>query len=336
MAKRKKATPQATPAPASDTTDPKPKRRKAKREDEVMPLELAAEPPPEPPVEPVSAPETASELEHRHSVRRPLRVPTVVQFKESEENTWKEMTEITTVSKTGAGLVLSRECPVGRLVSLVMQMPPDLRLYDHYAPVYPMLGVVQNCYAATVDGKHVYHVGVAFIGKKIPTKAKADPRQCYRLTRQNRDGLWEVVEAANEFQSRKHSRFWRRLEVNVALRDEKTRTSRKATVVTRDVSSGGMAVFGPLDANIGDRVKVTSKEHEFYAMARVRNRTDREDESQSLVHMEFDGAEFPVWKISMQPEVTDLRQANTPASEPPDGDEDESLSEENGGELVRY
>jgi len=236
----------------------------------------------------------------RQSPRQTVRVQTVVQFKESEEDTWKEMVDVTTVSRNGAALTLSRPCPVGRIVSLVMQMPASLRLYDHYGPVYPMLAIVQNCTSTIVNDKPVYHVGVAFIGKKMPETYRSDPRQCFRISGISKDGLWQPIECANQFKSRKHSRFWRSLEVTVTVRDQARRTSHREDVFTRDVSAGGMATFGPLNAEIGDRVKIASKDPEFYSIAIVRNRTENEqDETKPLVHFEFDGGKFPIEKLPM-------------------------------------
>lgn len=226
-------------------------------------------------------------------------VAAVVQFREGPDDSWKETTEIKTISKNGAGLVLTRPVPVGRIVSLVLEMPQDLRLYDHDIPGYLMLAVVQNCVSMDVGGESLYHVGVAFIGKDIPEAYSVNPRQCYRITGLNRQGLWEVVESVNPFQPRKHLRFWSRFEITVSIRDAATRTSRKRNVFTRDVSGGGMSVFGPLDAKVGDRVKIMSRDHDFYSMATVRNRTDNEEnEKLSLIHFEFDDAEFPVEKLA--------------------------------------
>ena len=56
-----------------------------------------------------------------------------------------------------------------------------------------------------------------------------------------------------------------------------------------------MALRGPLDVGIGDRIKISSKEHNFVSMATVRNRTEQPDErASSLVHLQFENAEFPV------------------------------------------
>lgn len=261
------------------------------------------------------------------SGRTQLSVTAVVHFRESKDESWRETTHIKTISKNGAGLVVSREVPVGRIVSLVLGMPRDLRLYDLHAPGYPMLAVVQNCVSMEVDGEPFYHVGVAFVGKEVPAALKKNPKQCYRITGLNGQGLWEVVESANPFQPRKHLRFWSRFQVTVAIRDAKTRTSRKRHVFTRDVSGGGMSVFGPLDARIGDRVKVMSRDYDYYSMATVRNRTDNdEDEKLSLVHFEFDEADFPVERLATPTEhrqdefLSDVRDSQPPWEDPEDGE----------------
>lgn len=237
-------------------------------------------------------------VEQRIEERTTLKVTTVVQFKEHVDEAWKEMLEVTTVSKNGAGLTVSRECPVGRIVSLVMQMPPELRLYDHDADFYPMLGVVQNCYKTTVNDKTVYHVGVAFIGKKMPESYKINPRQSYRISGMTDEGLWEAVEATAQFKPRKESRLWRRFEVSLSIRDQEKRTSKKETLMSRDVSRSGMSIWGKIDANVGDRIKISSKVHDFYSIAVIRNLTlNEKNESQSTISLEFVGAEFPMEKI---------------------------------------
>jgi hypothetical protein len=73
-----------------------------------------------------------------------------------------------------------------------------------------------------------------------------------------------------------------------------------------------MSVWGPLDVAVGDRVKVACKEHDFFSMAFVRNRTDdAQDETKSLVHLEFDGGSFPTGLLAK-------RSADRAAEEPAD------------------
>ena len=68
--------------------------------------------------------------ENRRVPRVSTELKTIVQVKESLEESWKEITAVTTVSRNGAGFTLSRKCEVGRLVSLVLPMPDELRAYN--------------------------------------------------------------------------------------------------------------------------------------------------------------------------------------------------------------
>ena len=274
-----------------------------------------------------------SQNEKRKSSRHQTKISSVILFRESEDEGWEEITEITTASRNGAGFTVSRECQVGRLVSLMMQMPRELRLYDHDEEVYLMLGIVQNCYETTLNEMPCFHVGVAFIGKQIPDSFIENPMQCYRILGMTPEGLWESVESAKQFKPRKQSRFWRRFNVTVARRDWEKRTRTKVDVVSRDISAGGMSVWGPLDAHIGEKVKISCPEHDFYAIAIVRNRTENEaDENKSSVHFEFLGTEFPMEKIHASlPE---------PESEEPqimDGSSETSFpSDTKIGEIVKF
>lgn len=274
----------------------------------------------------------------RTDERRVVAVNAIVQLKESDTERYKEMVEVSEISKNGAGFTLSRECGIGRLLSLVIDMPTELRAYDHHEEVYPVLGVVQTCYPTTVEGNNVFRVGVAFVGKDMPEGFKADPRQCYRLIGRRPDGLWQMVEAEREFKRRKFSRFWRQFEVSLLVRDESTRTSDKFLVSTRDVSASGMSVWGEIDAQIGDRVKITSADHEFFSMAVLKNKVVNEkDPLRSTYHFEFEGAAFPVERLHVQ-SVPEEKPDRVPAQTPePSAETFVHVSDPgNSGDVVRF
>ena len=72
-------------------------------------------------------------------------------------------------------------------------------------------------------------------------------------------------------------------------------------------------MWGPLDAAVGDRLKITCKQPEFFAVAVVRNRTDHPtDDTRSVVHLEFETGSFPVEKVHLQhpPPVIEDRPAD--------------------------
>ena len=239
---------------------------------------------------------TPSAQENRAEERVSSTLRTIVQVKERDNKSWKEVTEVTTVSRNGAGFMVRRPVIVGRLLTLVMPLDPDLRAYDHDAEVYPVMGIVQYCNASTVNGEQVYHVGVGFVGKQIPESFKADPEQSYRINGMTKEGLWEISEADSQFKNRKQPRYWISLGIVISLLQRAEQSVTKEETFTQNIGAGGASVVCTLSANVGDKVKVAVKELDFYAVAVVRNRKTNEDEAPTL-HLEFVDTQFPVEKI---------------------------------------
>jgi hypothetical protein len=240
--------------------------------------------------------ETTETSEHRNANRVALELEAVVQIKDGIDENWKEVTEISTVSRNGAGFAISRDCPVGRLLSIVLPMPRDLRAYDLDEKLYPVMGIVQNCYKTKVGGKELYYVGVAFIGKSIPESFKADPTQSYRVDGMREDGMWQVVETKTQFKTRKHPRIWERLEVSLTLLRPETKTVEKETTFTQNIGAKGVSVESGLNAKVGDKIKFQCKDMDFFAMAVVRNRKLSQNKPTTL-HLEFIDGIFPIEKI---------------------------------------
>lgn len=221
---------------------------------------------------------------------------TIVQVKEGNGETWKEVTKVATVSRNGAGFSLPRPVSVGRLVTLVMPLDPELRAYDENKEVYPVLGLVQYCNQGKVNGETIYHVGVGFVGKHVPESFKSDPTQSYRISGMRKDGLWEITEAESQFKNRKTPRYWISLPVTVSLLQKSEQPGAREETFTKNISGGGVSVACSLMAAIGDKVKFACKEIDFYAVALVRNRKAGLNESPTL-HLEFIDAELPVEKV---------------------------------------
>jgi len=246
----------------------------------------------------IDLPNTADE---RRADRVSTELKTIVQVKEGDGETWKEVTRVTTVSRNGAGFSMSRPVTVGRIVTLVMPLAPELRAYDTNTELYPVLGIVQYCNAGMVDGKDVHHVGVGFIGKNVPESFKSDPRQSYRITGMGKDGLWTIAEADTAFKARRHPRFWLAVDVTLTVIRKENRTVDKEDTVTQNVAASGLSVLSSLEAEVGDKVKVAFRSLDFFAVAIVRNRKQKKDQMPTL-HLEFVDALFPVDKLITVPE----------------------------------
>ncbi|MBP7476623.1 MAG: PilZ domain-containing protein [Pyrinomonadaceae bacterium] len=236
----------------------------------------------------------------RTAERVPTELQTIVQVREGDGETWKEVVKVTTVSRNGAGFSLARPVIVGRLVTLVLPLDPELRAYDKDREVYPVMGIVQHCNKATVDGVTVFHTGVGFIGKQVPESFKNDPTQNFRITGMTTEGLWKVAEADAQFKKRRHPRYWIGLGVTISLLRKADNSGAKEETHTVNIAGGGVSVVCTLEAAVGDKVKFACKAVDFYAIAVVRNRKERKGELPTL-HLEFVDAVFPVEKVVANP-----------------------------------
>lgn len=238
----------------------------------------------------------STKSESRTAQRVSSALKTLVKVRDSDNEVWKDVTEVTTVSKNGAGFDLRRPCAVGRLVTLVLPMPRELRVYDEEEKLYPVMGLVQYCNEAKENGEGVYHVGVGFIGKVVPGSFRVNPLQSYRITGMTSEGLWTVTEVDTPFTIRRDPRFWVAFDVSVTLLQKEKRTSKKENAVTQNIGAGGAAVVCELDAKVGDTVKFGCKAFNFYTMATVRELKERKNLPPTL-HLEFVENRFPVDKI---------------------------------------
>lgn len=238
----------------------------------------------------------STKSESRTAQRTSSALKTLVKVRESDNEVWKDVTEVTTVSKNGAGFDLKRPCAIGRLITLVLPMPTKLRVYDHEEKLYPVMGLVQYCNEAKEDGETVYHVGVGFIGKVVPGSFRINPLQSYRITGMTPEGLWTVTEVDTPFTIRRDPRYWVAFDVSVTVLQKEKRTSKKENAVTQNIGAGGAAVACQLDAQVGDTVKFGCKAFDFYTMATVRERKERKNLPPTL-HLEFVDNRFPVDKI---------------------------------------
>lgn len=236
----------------------------------------------------------------RRSHRLSTDLKSIVQVKESPDESWKEVVAISTISKNGAGFALSRSVEVGRLVSLVLPMPAEFRAYDEESELYPVLGLVQHVSKATIDGKTVYQVGVGLVGKEVPASFKSDPKQNYRFSGVSENGLWTITEANSKFKTRKDPRFWRSIEMTVAQLKRGRSDAAKVTARSKDISASGLSVACDLSVEIGEKVKIGIRSYDFYAIAEVRNRKVSADGSETTLHLKFVDDEFPMYKMHFE------------------------------------
>lgn len=245
-------------------------------------------------------------IEARKSKRVQKALSTVVKGRESQDEHWKEVTVIKSVSRTGAGFTLERQCQVGQLLSLMIPLPNNLRCYDEEKELYRVWGLIQHCSPISDENGSVYHVGVAFIGKHAPESYRSNPQQSYKICGMNDEGLWKIAEAERPFVHRKYPRYWASIEVSLSIYEMDTPEEIvedeeiefvPETTTTENISLSGALVFSNLDVNIGDCINFACNQHNFTSIAIVRNRT-WDGKTMPKLHLEFISQQFPIQKIS--------------------------------------
>lgn len=222
-----------------------------------------------------------------------MSVHAVVKARDKDDGQWKEGADLVSVSATGASFDLPRPCEVGTLVSLVIALPAHLRCYDHDKEFYRVWGLVQHCESVTADDPANFHIGVAFIGKHPPRSYRNNPHQTYRISGVGKEGMWSVDESKTSFKKRADVRFWKPVDLYLALIDTKDGATGGERTVSENVSRRGAAVFTTLDVGIGDRVKFISAEYDFSGLAVVCSRQVA-DGDRTRLHLKFVEATFPV------------------------------------------
>lgn len=225
----------------------------------------------------------------------------VVKAKDRDDRQWKEVADLISVSATGSSFNLPRPCEVGTLISLMLPLPAHMRCYDHEKELYRVWGLVQHCESVSADEPGNYHIGVAFIGKHAPESYRENPMQHYRISGVNEEGMWAVAESKTPFKKRSDVRFWRPVDLYLALVDTRDGTRGGERTVAENVSRSGAAVFTTLDVGVGDRVKFISEEYDFSGLAVVCNRQVGDD-NRTRLHLRFVETTFPV-EIFMKTDV---------------------------------
>lgn len=235
--------------------------------------------------------------ENRKSARFQQTGSVIVKAKINENEFWKEKGALKSVSRLGAGFEIQKPCKVGQIISLLIPMPVNLRLYDHGKQLYRVWGLVQHCHSVTGEDFSGFNVGVAFIGKDAPQSFYEKPDQSYRILGLNDDGLWKIIEAEREFINRRHPRYWTACDVTIT---EKTVDDETVELngVTENISKSGAAVYCESEAVVGDMVKFSCPEYEFETDAIVRNRLGMGNTTPKI-HIEFLENEFPVNNLKL-------------------------------------
>jgi hypothetical protein len=245
-----------------------------------------------------------TESSKRKRERLELSLPVQVYCRESEHFDWKEITRLIDITPFGAGITLSHLTEVGRLIQLTMNLPRQLRCYDHIEPQYKVWCLVRHARPIKQEGNSPprYVVGVAFIGKHPPESYHIDPSKLYDVSESpTTTGMWNLIERKPQPESRDllkeeprpETRYMIQLNVRVEVMDDSGNVISTEETVTENISHNGAAIFSALEVEKGRFVRLTSLQQNISAMSVVRGRRTGKD-GIPRIHLQFVDSRWPI------------------------------------------
>lgn len=243
--------------------------------------------------------------DNRRIQRYALSLPTRVEVQVDKNFAWNEITRLEDVSAFGAAINLKRPVKRGRLLTMSVPMPRQLRCYDYLEPQYKIWGLVRRCIPLGDNpAAESYAVGVAFVGKNPPAKYLENPSKLFDLSEREDGGLWQLIEAdPNPDESdlpaylRRHTRFAIPESLLIEMLDENGDVAASEVSVAENISVGGASVFTSFDIGNGAFLRVKSQRHDLSIISIVRGRHLGADGIVRL-HLEFVDHLYPLEGIS--------------------------------------
>lgn len=243
--------------------------------------------------------------DNRRIQRYALSLPARIEVQIDHKFAWNEVTRLEDVSAFGAAFNLKRPVKRGRLLTLSVPMPRQLRCFDYLEPQYKVWGLVRRCIPLGDNpAAEAYAVGVAFIGKNPPASFVDNPAKLYDLSDREDGGLWQLTDAdPNPDEQdlpaylRRHTRFAIPEALVIEMLDENGETVASEISVSENISVGGAAVFTSFDVSNGTFLRVKSQRHDLSIISIVRGRHLGADGIVRL-HLEFIDHHYPLEGIT--------------------------------------
>lgn len=241
------------------------------------------------------------DFNEKQTQRLALALPCRVEVRIDERIAWNEITRLSDISLHGAGFALKRPVKRGRLLSMTVPMPRQLRCFDKNEPQYKVWALVRRCIQISkAKNEESYAIGVAFIGKEPPRSYISSPSNLYELTEKNDLGLWEINTAPDNpdeedlpKELRRHTRYTIPENVVIEVMDANGSVVNTEVSVTENISYSGAALFSSFDLKPGTFLRFTSTAKNVTIISIVRGHRVGEDGIPRL-HIEFIDRFFPL------------------------------------------
>ena len=226
--------------------------------------------------------------------RLALHLPVRIQGRDTPQFVWNETTRLNDVTPFGAGFTLKRPTEKGRLLHLTIPMPRQLRVFDHLEDQYKMWAIVRYMRTDIYKQQTVFHIGVAFIGKRPPASYETEPWRRYEVATSSFDALAAGKEILTPIrEQRTEDRYNIAVDMRLDIVDESGNIIESEQSVTENISTKGATVFTTLQISAGRFIRVTSEQYGITAHAAVRDRSTGAD-GVARLHVEFIDKEWPL------------------------------------------
>jgi hypothetical protein len=228
--------------------------------------------------------------------RLALHLPVRVRVRETPDFEWTEMTRLVNVTPFGAGFTLKRPTEKGRLLHMTIPMPRQLRVFDHVEEQYRVWAVVRYLRSESSADGIVFHLGVAFIGKRPPASYDTEPWKRYDVANSALEALpspEDLIDFVPSADRRNATRHQIAVDMRVDLFDENGKVVKTEQTVSEDISAKGATIFTTLNLEQGRFIRLTSEQYRVTFHAAIRSQHIGPD-GITRIHVEFIDKEWPL------------------------------------------
>ena len=228
--------------------------------------------------------------------RLALHLPVRVRVRETPDFEWTEMTRLVNVTPFGAGFTLKRPTEKGRLLHMTIPMPRQLRVFDHVEEQYRVWAIVRYLRSESTGDGIVFHLGVAFIGKRPPASYDKEPWRRYDVANNvgeslpAPDDVIDHVAVADRLDLTRHQIA---ADMRVELLDENGKVVETEQTVSENIGPRGATIFTTLNLGQGRFIRLTSEQYRVTLHAAIRSQHIGPD-GISRIQVEFIDKEWPL------------------------------------------
>jgi hypothetical protein len=179
---------------------------------------------------------------------------------------------------------------------MTIPMPRQLRAFDHVEDQYRVWAIVRYLRSDTTADGIVFHIGVAFVGKRPPASYEKEPWKRYDVATPLGEALAapeDLVDHVDMDDYRTTTRHQIAADMRVELLDENGKAVETEQTVSEAISAKEATLFTTLNLDPGRFIRLTSEQYRVTLHAAIRSRSTGAD-GIGRIHVEFIDKEWPL------------------------------------------